>query len=337
MKKMKKMMAFSLAVAALSAAFGVGSCGKEKDITVYMPDGAPAWAFAELMAADTPDDGVSYYVVDSTVITSKISANESDNNADLCVLPVNVAAKRLGSGDEYQMLGLVTQGNMYLISNKDVAPVETLSALKGETVGLAQIANVPGLTLKAALNRGGVAWQELKDGVLAADDKVNLRGLANNGGVDGTLSYYLAAEPFVTTMTWSGKFRVVGDLQTLYNGADSENKGYPQAVLVAKRSFLDKNKAWTENLLSKLENGNAWLQQANEQDIYMSIVRHFEDSSHKPTFNLGVLTKDCISRCGISFAYAKDCSARVDEFLTELQTVNANMASTVEKDFYWLG
>ena len=263
-----------------------------------------------------PDDGVSYYVVDSTVITSKISANESDNNADLCVLPVNVAAKRLGSGDEYQMLGLVTQGNMYLISNKDVAAVETLSALKGETVGLAQIANVPGLTLKAALNRGG---------------------LANNGGVDGTLSYYLAAEPFVTTMTWSGKFRVVGDLQALYNGADSENKGYPQAVLVAKRSFLDKNKAWTENLLSKLENGNAWLQQANEQDIYMSIVRHFEDSSHKPTFNLGVLTKDCISRCGISFAYAKDCSARVDEFLTELQTVNANMASTVEKDFYWLG
>ena len=338
MKKVKKVLATCLAALALTASLGMGACGKEKeDITVYMPDGAPALAFAGLMSTDTADDGVSYKVVDATVITSKISANDMDDNADFCVLPVNVASKRLGSGEEYQMLGLVTQGNLYFISNKEVADVDDLSVLTGKTVGLTQIANVPGLTLKAALNRQNVAWSELKSGTEAAEDKVNLQGLANGAGIDGSLPYYLAAEPLVTTMTIGGKFRVVGDLQTLYNGIGSESVGYPRAVLVAKRSFLKKNQAWTSDFLEKLIESNEWLATASAQDIYVSIVRHFEDASHKAVFSVGALTEDCISRCGISFAYAKDCYVRVDEFLAELVTINSNMASAVEKEFYWLG
>jgi NitT/TauT family transport system substrate-binding protein len=259
------------------------------------------------------------------------------DNADLCVLPVNLASKLLGSGEKYQMLGLVTQGNLYFITNKAVADVEDFSVLKGKTVGLAQIINVPGLTLKAALNRNEAAWAELKDGVSASDEKVNLKGLTSNAAIDGTLSYYLAAEPFVTMKTMDGDFRVVGDLQTLYNGVGNENVGYPQAVLVAKRDFLNKNAKWTADFLKKLAGGGEWLKTASAQDIYINIVRHFEDVTHNATFSLPTLTKECISRCGISFAYAKDCSTRVNEFLAELITVNANAAKAVEDDFYWLG
>lgn len=337
MKKMKKVLATCLAALAMGSALGLSACGEKKDITVYMPDGAPALAFASVMAADKPDDGVTYRVVDASAITSKISANDMSDNADLCVLPVNVASKRLGSGDDYQMLGLVTQGNMYLISSKNVSDVEDLSTLTGQTIGLAQIANVPGLTLKAALNRNEVAWAELKEGTEAAADKVNLKGLANNAGIDGSLPYYLAAEPFVTTVTSGGKFRLVGDLQSLYNGVASENVGYPQAVLVAKRSFLKTNQKWTGELLKQLSTSNSWLEKASAQEIYLAVVSHFEDPTHKPTFNQGTLTQECISRCGIAFDYAKDCSARVDAFLAELTKVNPNMASAVEEDFYWLG
>lgn len=339
MKNTKKITALGLAVLALTATFGFGACGKDKaeEITVYMPDGAPALAMASLMAADTPDDGVTYRVVDASLIATKISANDMKNNADLCVLPVNLASKQLGGGDKYRMLGLVTQGNMYLISDEEVENVDELSALTGETVGLAQISNVPGLTLKAALNRNGLAWQELKDGTQASSEKVNLKALADNTAVDGTLSYYLAAEPFVTTKTASGQFRVVGDLQTLYNGALSEEVGYPQAVLVAKSDFLGQNAAWTWEFLKKLSVSDAWLETASAQDIYDSVVNHFEDENHKAVFNQNTLTKECISRCGISFAYAKDCYPRVNAFLAELTQINPNAASAVEEDFYWLG
>ena len=211
MKKTKRFLSLGLVTLAAACTFGFGGCGDEKgaEITVYMPDGAPALALAGVMYNDIPEDGITYRVVDSSAIATKISANDPADNADVCILPVNLAAKKLGDGSAYQMVGLVTQGNLYFISNQDVAEVDDLSVLQGKTVGLAQIANVPGLTLKAAVNRNGGAWQELKDGVEAAADKVNLQALANNNAITGDLPYYLAAEPFVTMKTASGAFRVV--------------------------------------------------------------------------------------------------------------------------------
>ena len=339
MKKMKKVLATCMAVAALSASLGMGACGdtKQPDITVYMPDGAPALALAGVMYTDIAEDGITYRVVDSSVIATKISANDPKDNADVCVLPVNLAAKKLGDGSAYQMLGLVTQGNMYFISSQDVPDVDDLSVLQGKTVGLAQIANVPGLTLKSAVNKNGGAWQELKEGVEAAADKVNLQALANNNAITGDLPYYLAAEPFVTMKTMGGTFRVVGDLQTLYNGIGSEQVGYPQAVIVAKRSLIEKNGAWVSGFVQMVENKQNWAKTADATDVYLSIWRHFDDKERTPVFKEQTLTKDCISRCGISFARTKDCYTRVDEFLAELIEIAPASASVVSQEFYWFG
>ena len=41
-----------------------------KEVTVYMPDGAPALAMAGLMYEDKEDDGVSYYVTKADAIAS---------------------------------------------------------------------------------------------------------------------------------------------------------------------------------------------------------------------------------------------------------------------------
>ena len=339
MKKMKRWMSLGLAALSAFAMFGFGGCGDKKgaEITVYMPDGAPALALAGAMSLDVPDDGITYRVVDSSVIATKVSANDPADNADVCILPVNVAAKKLGDGSAYQMIGLVTQGNLYFISNQDVADVDDLSVLQGKTVGLAQIANVPGLTLKAAVNRNGGAWQELKEGAEVAEDKVNLQGLANNNAITGELPYYLAAEPFVTMKTMGGAFRVVGDLQTLYNGVSSEQVGYPQAVMVAKRSLIEKNKAWVSGFVQMVENKQNWAETADTTDVYLSIVRHFDDKERTPVFKLETLTKDCISRCGIAFARTKDCMTRVDAFLSELVQIAPAATNTVSQDFYWLG
>ncbi|MFQ7078778.1 MAG: hypothetical protein ACLRSW_13010 [Christensenellaceae bacterium] len=41
----------------------------------------------------------------------------------------------------------------------------------------------------------------------------------------------------------------VGDLQELYGG----EKGYPQAVLVAKKSFIQGNGEWINSFISEME------------------------------------------------------------------------------------
>ena len=182
MKKAKRLI--SLAIG-LSMVAGVSFVGCKKDdipaeeITVYMPDGAPALALAGLMHEDKADDGVTYRVVDAAQIAATTTNKDKEQNADLCVMPINAAANLHGTSGAYTMLGGVTHGNLYMITksggeNDDFAyTAENLSSLIGKTVGVLQINNVPGLTFKAVLNKHGIAWQELTNTGSAAADKVN--------------------------------------------------------------------------------------------------------------------------------------------------------------------
>ncbi|MBQ8447097.1 MAG: hypothetical protein IJX31_04910 [Clostridia bacterium] len=87
-----------------------------REITVYMPDGAPALALAGLMHADQADDGMTYKVVDAALIASKTTYADATKNADLCVMPINAAAKLHGESGKYTMIGAVTHGNLYMIA-----------------------------------------------------------------------------------------------------------------------------------------------------------------------------------------------------------------------------
>ena len=136
----------------------------DKEITVCMPDGAPALALAGLMKNDTETDGVTYKVVATDLIASKVTNKDGVKNADLCVLPVTAASKLLGNGEKYQMLGTVTHGNLYLISKDGEAlTAETIGNLKGKKIGVLKINEVPGLTLKTVLNKYGLAFEEIKN------------------------------------------------------------------------------------------------------------------------------------------------------------------------------
>ncbi len=337
MKKGKRIIALITGACFAVGAIGLlGGCREDlpqNEVLVVTPDGAPALALAELMSKDEEKDGVTYRVVDSSAISLAVTGKEEEK-ADFCVLPLNLASKLLGTGTEYQMLGLVTQGNMYLLSQSS-AQISSLSDLTGETVGVIQLANVPGLTFKAALNRQGVTWQELTGETLPSESAVNLRAAQ---GVDGSFAYYLAPEPMVSKVVANSKlhFQVVGDLQTLYHDSTSENRGYPQAVLVGKRTFLAENGEWSKDFLQKVSEAKEWLYEGTAEEIFSAVTTHFEDGNRAPVFSMQTLGRDTIERCGISFAYAKDCRAQVDEFLGELVEISPQSAEIVKDDFYWV-
>ena len=81
----------------------------------------------------------------------------------MCVLPVTAASKLLGQGNRYKMVGVVTHGNLFLISKDGEAlTAENLSNLKGKTVGVLKINEVPGLTFKTILNKYNIPFEEIK-------------------------------------------------------------------------------------------------------------------------------------------------------------------------------
>ena len=83
--------------------------------------------------------------------------------ADFCILPVNVAVKLLGKANAYQMLGVVTNGNLFMLKKQDGKNVTKQNAkevLNNKKIGVINLANVPGLTLKVILNDLGIEYSE---------------------------------------------------------------------------------------------------------------------------------------------------------------------------------
>ncbi|MDE6690757.1 MAG: hypothetical protein K2K04_02190, partial [Clostridia bacterium] len=74
----------------------------------------------------------------------------------------NAAAKLLGSGSRYQLLGGVTHGNLFIISS-DGTPVTAdnlARKLEGKKVGVVNLSAVPGLTFKMILNKYNVKYTQ---------------------------------------------------------------------------------------------------------------------------------------------------------------------------------
>lgn len=168
--------------------------------TVYAPDGAPALALANAIAQSQESAQFDFHIVASDTIGAQVSGETPA--ADFCILPVNAASKLLGTGETYKMLGIVTNGNIFLLTTGSNAVItsENLSSLVGKTVGVVQLPNVPGLTFRAVLDQYDIAYQVLGNDNAPAADKVNLKAMdATNVTPAGGCDYYLCPEPAATT------------------------------------------------------------------------------------------------------------------------------------------
>ncbi len=336
MRAWKNRLCVWLATAcALVGAFSGCAEEKGKEISVYMPDGAPSLAFAKLMSEDTEEDGVTYTVVTPANIAVHVTYRDEDKNADLCVLPALTASKQLGDGARYQMLGVVTHGNLYLISDDGCRYTkDNLSALLGKTVGVLQLGNVPGLTLKSVLHEAGVPYQQVSDVAESATDKVNLlpiSGASDVGKIEGVHTYLLA-EPAVSLKTKAGSgYAVAADLQALYGG---EN-GFPQAVLVAKKSVVESRGEWLQAFMRSVRASAAALTEMGGAEIVAAVNAHLADGATEGQLNAATLTSAALSGCGVYLSAANRTEldgylSRLGRVSTDVQAVSAAFYSTIE-------
>ena len=320
---------FALFFAALFFCLGAACDQKSGDISVYAPDGAPALSLAKLLAEDTKEDGISYQIVSATGIEARVQYEDESKNADICVLPLTDASLYLGSGEEYRLLGTVTHGNFFLLSeHAQTISMETLSKLIGKTVGVVQLGKLPGLTFRYVLERENVPYA-IKEGAQNAEtDKVNLVNVPPTSVKAGTYDFFIAPEPLVSLKVKTGFYRV-GSLQTLYG----EN-GYPQAAIVAQRSLIKEKPALITDFLSKLDENGEWLQTAELSTVLQVINSHLEEGL-TPAFTDKNLSREAILGCNVYFASANDQKTEINGFISALQTVNGSAVKPLAETFFY--
>ncbi|MDE6274222.1 MAG: hypothetical protein K2L87_04160 [Clostridiales bacterium] len=343
---MKKFISVMFAAAVCSAAvLGGAACGEEPStapISVYAPDGAPALALANAVNECKGDAAYDFHIVSSNVIAQQVTGESPV--ADVCILPVNAASKTIGNGQVYQMLGTVTNGNMYFLSKTEgvTLTLKNLGAtLIGKTVGVVQLTNVPGLTLQSVLKANNLAYQILTNNTAAAADKINLKPIQDPAAEvtpAGDCNYYLCPEPLASTKVAATKGKPValhmaGDLQQLYGGSD----GYPQAVLVAKKSLLeDKDaNARIQKLIGYIAESGEYLENAEPQAV-VDLLADKYTAGMTPSLNANNLTKTVIKNCSVRFTKSSDSKDKVVAFLRSLKEIDDTAVSEVADEFFYV-
>lgn len=330
---MKKLLSkISVVFASVALALSMAACGGNDKTTVrvYMPDGAPAIALAQLMYDGV--DNTEFTVVQASTIAARVSTGA----ADLAIMPVNAAAKLYNKGTDIVMLTVNTHGNLYIVGDGD--EIE-LSGLVGKRLGVIGIGNVPDQVLRMLLDKAGIEF-EISESAVAG--KVALRYAADGSELmpllkAGKVDYALLAEPAVTTATAPDgnlKKSVVLDVQQEW--FDRFEFEYPQACLVVRGEFLDDDKAYVDAFLEKLVASDGWAE-SNTDKTLETIKAHMESGTQSTLTTFNATT---VENCNIRTDKADTVKRECDEYfglLTKLETGAGSFAldKAPDAEFYY--
>ena len=165
-------------------------------------------------------------------------------------------------------------------------------------------------------------------------DKVNFKYYANPSdivkifGSEETIG--LIPEPAATNLT--NKIQKQGgsiyrlDLQELY---DSEEKSYPQAVLMVKKSVLGSNPNIVSTLEQKITESVAWVKQNPSLAVEAISERGVT------TLTASSLTPSVIDACKIYPQSASEAKASVKAYVDNIIQIDASKANAVSDDFFY--
>ena len=340
---MKKFLIFVLTVIMGLTTFSFVACNDNSkqdssvSLSLYAPDGAPALSVARLLNDKEIIKEISVNIVSANTIASFVTGE--DLKADVCILPVNLASKMLGNAQNYQMLGVVTNGNLFLMrkGQGEMITNQNLTSLIGKKVGVINLSNVPGLTFKAILKQNQIPFNTVTDEGIAVNDKVNLVGLSDGTAVvpSSDCDFFVVPEPAATTKqnATQNKLTICGSLQQMYG----EGNGYPQAVIVAKKSVINNNKTQIQKLVNSFNENVSWLKnsQTSMEMVVNAVMSGFVDKEMAPTFTAKNLNSTIIENCGIAFTKANDIKQSVLAYLQSINEVSNNAFSTPVDEFFY--
>lgn len=231
-------------------------------ISMVVPDGAPLLPFAQFATTDetTFEDGHlkvnapfvegSSQELDVHVVSGpdQLAAGMKQENPDMAVVPVNLAAKLYNDASpKYHVAAITTWGLNEVVGN---VALDSLADLAGKTLYSFGKAETPGITLRALLEKQGVEYVDTTADAAVDPDKVNIIDLATAQDIlaalpkGGAQSFGLLPEPVATTfkIKTEGKFDVRINLQDAWKDNFGKEQ-YPQAVLVVSADFLAKKGA----------------------------------------------------------------------------------------------
>lgn len=307
-------------VLCMSFAFALVGCDNGEQLQIYVPDGAPSLAIANVI-----DSGkIGNYKANVAISTGEdVVAKCGSGQADIAIVPTNAAVKICSTRDDYALFTVNVWGLLYVVGFSNI---DSLDELQGKTVASIGMGNTGEYLFKRILDVNNVSYIN-DDGVKISyvDDGTTAIGMLMQNKCEYALLGEPAATNAINKASSSGKtlYRVF-DLQTLWQQVtNSDVSGYPQASVIVKKSLLEKD-GFADALYKTLSDNNAYL---------IDNVDKLSDLLNSAGSLLTVnYTSDIIARCNLKAVKACDVKQEVYNYL---QQFGAPFTTMLKDNLYY--
>lgn len=250
-----------------------------KNIKFYYPDGTPALTVSKL-AKENPDIyeniTIDYEMQKSPdLLVTKVLKEE----ADIAIVPSNLAAQAFNKDLKYTVLGTSTWGAMYLTSTEDIKDFEELKGKEIYTFGKGL---TPDLVLRYVLSNNGIEPDN--------DVKITYLNSAPEMGpafLSGKTNLAVLPEPLLSVvMTKKEDANIVFDLNEEWSNVTGAQKGFPQSSLIVKTDLIEKDREFVEKFIENYEASRKWA--IENQDELAEYAEELEISVAKDIINKGI-------------------------------------------------
>ncbi len=255
-------------------------------ISIVSPSGAPALSL--VTAINDPNTNFEYEIVDGAdVLGAEFMAGEKD----LIIAPINVGVNMISNGAEYELLAVVSWGNLYIVGDRN--------SYNGQIAAFSQAA-VPGKVL-----------EYVKDEMT---EEVTIDYYSSVAEVapllsQGAYGAAMLAEPIKTKiMNANEQLTVLYDLQELYTQKTGLER-YPQAAIFVSKDAINNKTEAVLNLTGIIQNG------ITTMNADPSSLRSIDADIASLGFDDIDLVVDAYNRMALDLVYGTDCVDEVKTFL----------------------
>ncbi|MFR3569449.1 MAG: ABC transporter substrate-binding protein [Paraclostridium sordellii] len=240
-KRMIKILILAICIVCLSGCSSKENLKEDVSVKVSMPDGLPSIAMSKLAFKNKNiKDGYNVnYNIEKT--PDNLSTTVMKGEADIAVVPSNMAAIAYNKTKNYEIAGTTGLGSFYLVSNDDIGGFKDL---KGKEVVNTGKGLTPDITNKFIIKSNGLNEKDISfTYVNSANELVPII-------VSKKANTAIVPEPALTALKIKKpEIKVVKSLNEEYKNITKSDYGYPQATIIVKSDFAKNNKEFVNLFL----------------------------------------------------------------------------------------
>lgn len=290
------------------------SCTNDESYTIYLPDGTPALAIANLL--DKSSERFKINFVNPTEIAGSVSSSD----CDMAIMPTISAATLYAKKNvPIKIVSNNVFGSLYLASKTSI---DSVSDLKGHLIYATSGTTID--MIKYILTKNNIKFNlssEIKEDEVsittASSAQEIIPLLAKNSECFGVLG-----EPVLSNALKKVQdLKISLDIQSEYSKIN-DNESFPQACFVAKDYMISNHEKVLKQVISLLKDNKEFI---NENISRINSIYENYNSSLKNISFDDVL----IQRCNIDFKMAKEIKNEINRYVYDLGNI------VLDDDFYY--